>query len=251
MLRLALIFALLASIAVVGVSMLVTQPAVTKLSEDLKSTKDTLATTQAAKSKAEADARAAKANSDKIAKELSETKQELETASNEATMQHSRADKLNSELTKVTISKNKAEEEVAKWEATGIRPEAIRQLQVDLKSEKEAKAVANAENKVLNHKINNLEARLDRYEGDGTRVVEMPGLKGTVVAVDPKWNFVLLDTGANQGAKENGVVMVRRGDKLLAKARITRVEADRSYANLLADWTQGGSAVAVGDVVLY
>jgi hypothetical protein len=45
--------------------------------------------------------------------------------------------------------------------------------------------------------------------------------------------------------------MVRRGDKLIGKAKIITVEANRSVANLMSDWKQGDVAVAAGDSVLY
>jgi cell shape-determining protein MreC len=62
---------------------------------------------------------------------------------------------------------------------------------------------------------------------------------------------VVLDVGEAAGAKEGGIVMVRRGDKLIGKAKIITVEANRSVANLMSDWKQGDVAVAAGDSVLY
>ena len=79
----------------------------------------------------------------------------------------------------------------------------------------------------------------------------MPGLKGQVAAVDPRWKFLVLNVGENQGAKERGIVMVRRGDKLVGKARIVSVESNRSIANLLPKWQQPGTEVQAGDTILF
>ena len=45
--------------------------------------------------------------------------------------------------------------------------------------------------------------------------------------------------------------MVRKGDKLIGKARIVSVDKNRSIANLLPEWKQGDVAVAAGDKILY
>jgi hypothetical protein len=46
------------------------------------------------------------------------------------------------------------------------------------------------------------------------------GLRGKILAVDPKYDFVVLNIGEDQGAKERGVMMVDRDGKLLGKVRI-------------------------------
>jgi chromosome segregation ATPase len=251
MLRVALILAALASIAGLSLSLFVTKPAMDALNTDRNDTKAALASEKTARGKAEAEAKSQKALAESKAKELSETKSELETAQTEATNQKNRADKLQGEYEKASQAKNLAQAALERWNALGVQPDQVLQLRVDLKNLKEAKTAVDSENKTLARTIDGLQARLDRYEGDGNRIVEMPGLKGTVAAVDAKWNFIILDAGSNQGAKENGVVIVRRGDKLIGKAKITRVEGDRSYANVIGDWTQGNSGVAVGDAFLY
>jgi cell shape-determining protein MreC len=154
-------------------------------------------------------------------------------------------------LDKTTKARNEAQQEIARWQATGIQPDQVVQMKADLKDASEAKMALAEEKKIFLRSIENLQNRLDRYENVAEKPIEMPGLKGSVVAVDPKWDFVILDVGENQGAKARGIVMVRRGDKLIGKAKIVSVEANRSIANLLTDWKQGDIAVAEGDKVLY
>src|SRR5439155_7644786 len=62
------------------------------------------------------------------------------------------------------------------------------------------------------------------------------GLKGKVVVVDPKYNFVVLDIGANKGVEPRGVLVVSRNSKLVAKVRVASVQPDRSIANIMPGW---------------
>lgn len=251
MLRLALVLALVAGIAALVVNFVVTKPAIEAQTQTLADTKQQLATTTEQRNKAEADAKVAKANADRSAKELTEVKSSLETANAEASAQKTRADKLNNDYTKAAKERNEAQQELARWQVLGIQPNQVAKLQADLKDANEAKAALSDEKKIFLRDIASLKVRLGRYENSDDQPVEMPGLKGSVLAVDAKWNFVLLDIGEDQGAKERGIVMVRRGDKLVGKARIVSVEHNRSIANLLPDWKQGDIAVAEGDKVLY
>jgi hypothetical protein len=128
-------------------------------------------------------------------------------------------------------------------------------LQADLRKAGEERDEIAILKKGVEKQLAKTEAELAKYTKDKEKVVEMPGLKGEVVAVDSQWNFIVLNVGDKGGdkggAKEGGIVMVRRGDKLIGKAKIITVEANRSVANLLSDWKQGDVAVAPGDSVLY
>jgi ribosomal protein L24 len=76
-----------------------------------------------------------------------------------------------------------------------------------------------------------------------------PGLRGKVLVVDPKWNFVVLDIGETNGVVQNGVMMISRNSKLVAKVRIMNLEAGRSIANIMPGWKLG--EVMEGDQALY
>ena len=57
-------------------------------------------------------------------------------------------------------------------------------------------------------------------------------IRGKVLAVDPKWNFVVLNFGENAGALKHGELLVDRGGQLIAKVRIESLQADRCIANV-------------------
>src|SRR3546814_1545556 len=54
----------------------------------------------------------------------------------------------------------------------------------------------------------------------------------------PKYDFVVLDIGENQGVLERAQMLVNRDGKLIGKIQITQVEPNRSIANVLQDWKQ-------------
>ena len=72
-------------------------------------------------------------------------------------------------------------------------------------------------------------------------------LKGKIVAVDPKWDFVVLNIGGDQGVLQDGEMLVSRDGKLVAKVIVRSVQKDRCIANVVPGWKLGD--VIEGDEV--
>jgi hypothetical protein len=179
----------------------------------------------------------------KTEEELNGTKQALATATDLLA-------KTKAELAKAIEDRKAKEAELAKWESLGLKPEQISKIVSDLKTAQDAIAVLDVEKKILNRRVAELDNRLKLLLGDSEYVVELPeGTKGNIVAVDPKWNFVILDLGADKGMLEGGVLMVHRNSKLVGKVRIREVMPSRSVANLMPGWKLG--EVEEGDQVMY
>ena len=179
----------------------------------------------------------------KTEEDLNGTKQRLTTA--EDALAKTKAD-----LAKAIEDRKAALAELAKWESTGLKPEGIKGLQDNLKTTQDAVAVLEIEKKILERRIVVLDNKLEIILGKDEYVVKLPAdTKGSVLAVDPKWNFVVLDLGADKGMLEGGVLMVHRNSKLVGKVRIQEVMANRSVANLMAGWKLGD--IEEGDQVLY
>jgi hypothetical protein len=67
--------------------------------------------------------------------------------------------------------------------------------------------------------------------------VKLPAaLHGKILVVDPKWDFVVLNIGEDQGLISQGELLVSRQGKLVAKVIVRSVEKDRSIANLVPGW---------------
>ena len=250
LLRISLIVALAASIGTLVLSHVQVAGKINTLQTDLANTQQQLSRTQSDLAKARRDAQAAKDLADKTAKELERTQQELQNAQQWAQQQRQRADRAEKELNRVRTDLTKAQRDLAAWQVLGVPVEEIQNRLAELVKARETIAALQQENQLLLRKANNLRTRLMVYEGEQEPKVELPeGLKGKVIAVDPKWDFVVLDIGGKQGVLERGEMLVSRDGKLVAKVRITRVEEDRSIANVLPEWKQAD--VRVGDVVIY
>ena len=76
-------------------------------------------------------------------------------------------------------------------------------------------------------------------------------LRAKVIAVDPKYDFVVLDAGGNQGIVEGAKLLVNRDGQLVGKIKITSVEPNRSIGNVLPEWKQAGNEIMEGDLVFF
>ena len=251
MLRVALILAVLAAIGSLVVSFLVTEPTVKDLRTNLASTTQSLEETRGTLSKTEGELKKSKGELEAKSKELDSTKVQLEEATVAAANNKKRADQLDANLAKTTKERNEAQAEVAQWQALGIKPDQVIQLRADLKKTTEAKVALEDEKTIFLKRIGRLENRLAKYEAPDEKVKMPDGLKGNILAVGPLQDFVLLDIGENQGVKERGEFLVRRGTKLIGKVSVVSVDSNRSIANVIPAWRQGDVRIAENDQVLY
>jgi outer membrane murein-binding lipoprotein Lpp len=249
LLRISLIFAILAGIGALAVSQLKVHTKITELTNE----RDQLAT-DLNQARVEADTaknneRRAKEAQEKAERDLAETRANLDAMTARANEQQRRADGLQAELNETILERNRAQQQLSQWTVFGLSPQQIEQRLAQIAELRKEKDGLAAENTTLARELRVVKNRLALYEGDHQKVELPVGLKGKVTAVDPEWNFVVLDIGQTQGVLERGEMMVHRDGKLVAKVRIVRVEPDRSIANVLPGWKQAD--VLEGDQVLY
>ncbi|MGA2028973.1 MAG: hypothetical protein ABSG87_02755 [Verrucomicrobiota bacterium] len=188
-----------------------TRTELSKTQDTLKQTQQDLADAQAARDKAIAD----------------------------ADTQAKRADQLTTQLAKVTEDRDDAQAKLAAYTATTLSPDQVLVLSRSLKDAQSALEVANEEKLVLQRAVTRLKTRLAMYEGTDYVVRLRADLKGKIIAVDPKWEFVILDIGEDQGVLENGELLVNRDGKLVAKVVVRSVQKDRCIANIVPGWQLG------------
>ena len=75
------------------------------------------------------------------------------------------------------------------------------------------------------------------------------GIEGKVAAVNPSWNFVVLNVGENNGVTKDSEMLVQRGGQAIAKVKITSVEPLTSIGDIIPNSVAPGCAVQVGDQV--
>jgi flagellar motor protein MotB len=190
----------------------------------------------------------ATAEADKAKRDLETLKTDYSAAAEKADQQEKRANELETRLNQTTQQKNDAQAELARWKAFGKSIEDIQATIVENKKLLGERDALSKENTVLGRQIKVLQTELAIFKGENPKIELPPNLKGKVVAVDPKYEFVVLDIGESQGVLRRGEMLVSRSGKLVAKIRILSVDANRSIANVLPDWKR--SEIMEGDAVL-
>ena len=249
LIRISLIIAIVAGLAAAGIGF-------TKAKEKIVTTMAERDEEKSQKEAAQKELASTKKTLKKTEEDLTTTKKELATTRTQLQSQTARADDLEKQKNTLTtqLANTKEERDAAQlklvqWDQIGYTPEQVRATIADLKKTREQKDAFVAENKILLRENTKLNSKIDDLLGP-FRPVELPdGLKGNIVAVDPKYDFVVLDIGGNQGVLERGEMLVNRRGQLVAKVRITSVSPERSIANILPEWKQGD--VIEGDQVLY
>src|SRR5690242_11209739 len=142
--------------------------------------------------------------------ELTETQGERDKAIARGDAQKKRADDLSDKLAKTTKERDDAQNELAAYKATQLTPEQVLSLNKDLKAARTEIEAINGEKLVMLHTITRLTNELAQYVGPVTYVKLPADLHGKIVAVDPKWDFVVLNIGEDQGLIPNGELLVSR-----------------------------------------
>jgi len=196
-----------------------TKKTLAQTQDTLKQTKQDLTDAQAAKKKAEDTAAAA-------------TKKAADLAD---------------ELTKAAADRDKAQGELAAYRDSGLTAKEVADLSRSLKNAQTAIDALNEEKLVMNRTIDRLRNQLAELIGTNTVVTLPAALRGKILVVDPKWDFVVLSVGDEQGVKENGELLVSRDGRLVAKVIVRSIQRNRCIANVMPGWKLG--QVIEGDEV--
>lgn len=250
LLRIALGLAILAGLAALYVTHVQVGGKITELNTNLTDTTARLSEAQQAKAKADSDLKTAKAQLDTASQAYAQATNDLAAAFAKVAEQQERADKASANLLEVTGQRNEAQQELSQWKVFGMSVEQIRNQLARTREAERARDTFSTDNQVLSKKLAKTERELAKYKGTEIPDPELPpGTKGSIVAVDPKYDFVILDIGGNQGLVEDAKMLVNRDGKLIGKVRITQVEAGRAIANIMPEWKQ--DEIMEGDQVIF
>jgi hypothetical protein len=129
------------------------------------------------------------------------------------------------------------------------------ELQTQLDDARKQLDAAEREKALLADKINGTKER-------STRQIETekkkrpaaggnPGIRGTVLAVNQAYNFVVLNLGGRQGVEPNSEMLVLRGGEFIGKIRISSVEPATAIGDIITSSLARGVQVQPGDIVVY
>jgi len=134
------------------------------------------------------------------------------------------------------------------YQAAFPTPQQALSVARDLKALQDRMDAVEDEKKVLQRQLTRVQNELNVFK-DPTRHVELPAsLVGKVLVTDPKWDFVVLNVGEDQGVLDHGELLVSRDGKLVAKVKITSVQKNQSIGNIEAGSKLG--EVLEGDKVI-
>ncbi len=214
------------------------------LDSDLRDTQGELAKAEKAEIAAKAEMASAQREADNAKRTLTKAESDLVKQRQRADGHEANAKKLQEDLVVVR-------EDIASWrlfeQANGTQAQISQKLATFTEVNNQ-RANFLAENTILLSQIEKIGVELSRYTGTSVKVSLPQNLHGTVTAVDAQFDFVVLDIGESQGAREHGELLVSRGEKLIGKLRILDVKKDHSIANILPDWKQG--EIQTGDLVI-
>ena len=180
------------------------------------------------------------------------------------------------ELTKVTAEKNDLlaklranETEIAdlkkRIETAGTAPASgtspttsTADLQAQLEDAKKQLDAAEREKILLSDKMKVTQEKSTQLEGEKKTQTHRqapgsnaPGIRGTVLAVNPAYNFVVLSLGARQGVEANTEMLVLRGGSFIGRIRISSVEPATAIGDIITSTLARGVQVQPGDTVVY
>ena len=168
---------------------------------------------------------------DKLSKDLDSTKSDLEST--------------NSKL-KITSEQLQSYEEGLKGKKPDELFQEINDLSEKVKvAEGEQKMLAAAKEKT-EAELKKLREQVELTKPGGTKSVS---LSGRILAVNPTWNFVILDLGKNDQVVEGLTMVIYRGEKMIGKIKTVTVDAQTSVADVLPGTP--ATAIEVGDQVVY
>lgn len=205
-----------------------------KKDDEIKTLKDQVESTSSAKESAAAEIASAKAEAEKIQGELTVIKTSLSEKDDEIT-------KLRNEL---------AEKSTAVVETPAVDPELenkLKELQTKLDEQLQITQSLEKSAKDAESRANTLAAEEARRKA----ALSAPNLEGTVLAVEPSWNFVILNVGDRQGVALNSTLIVKRGHSLIGKVRVTSIDPSRSVADIIPGTLARGAFVQPGDTVIF
>ena len=249
LIRISLIVAILAGLAAAGISFIPVKNKIEQIKNERNDWHQKFTTTDADLRKTRTELANTKKELDSTKTELASTQEQRDRAVDEAEKQVKRATQLNDELIKTKKEREDAQAELAAWKALGIPVNQVKDVialakQLQIEQEESLLVI-----KKLQQDKARLTNEIARLVGPGELKVPLPAkLRGSVVVADPKWDFVVLDVGEDEGVLEYGELLVNRNGRLVAKVIVRAVQKGRSIANVMPGWKLGD--VLEGDQVI-
>jgi hypothetical protein len=113
---------------------------------------------------------------------------------------------------------------------------------------------AEKEKAFLSEKLQSAQERTSQVQEEKKRKEPAPrrtGVRGTILAVNQAYNFVVLSLGSRQGVEPNSEMLVLREGTLIGRIRISTVEPATAIGDIITGSLARGVQVQPGDTVIY
>jgi len=138
--------------------------------------------------------------------------------------------------------------------ASPVAPGSSPELQAQLEDARHQLDSAEKEKAFLSEKLQTTQERPTQLQEVKKRRDTAPrrtGVRGTVLAVNQAYNFVVLNLGARQGIEPNSEMLVLREGTLIGKIRVSSVEPATAIGDIITSSLARGVQVQPGDTVIY
>ena len=250
LLKICLVIAIVAGAGVIAVSHFKVRPHLEGIIEQREKNAKDRDSEKAAKIKTQKELAATSSKLKETETTLTDTQTQLAASKQQVEGEQKRANGLKVDLDKTQQALTESQQKLARWDGIGLDPSQVKAVIDSEKNLRVDNKGLDEEKKLFAKKYKDTKAQLDQLLGN--EAIDPPmraGLRGKVLIVDPKWSFVVLDVGEKQGAVQNGVLLISRNSKLVAKVRIMNLQEDKSIANIMPGWNL--AEVMEGDSVLY
>jgi hypothetical protein len=233
LMRICIIVAILGSLAVGGLNFVKVQEKIKSIQKQREDEKTAKETAQRNLAKTTQDLKTTTANLNQTRQTLEATKSQLDKATSDLAVQTKAADTFRGERDKFKSERDEYDAQLEAYRLVGLKPPEILAL---IRQSKEMQKTIDGlmeENKTLGQKILALSNELALYK-DPEHIVYLPAsLHGKIVAYDPKYHFVILNVGTSQGVLAEGILLVHRDGKLVARVKVYSIDKEKAVANIL------------------
>ena len=128
------------------------------------------------------------------------------------------------------------------------------ELQAQLEDARQQLDSAEREKSILAEKIQASLERFARAEDEKKqRAVARgkAGVRGTILAVNQAYNFVVLNLGGRNGVEPHSEMLILRDGTFIGKIRISSVEPATAIGDIITSTLARGVRVQPGDIVIY
>jgi hypothetical protein len=248
LIRISLIVAVLAALAAGIVNFTVVKTKIDVLTDDRNTQRDQKVQAQNELASTKTKLAATQTQLTLTQGQLADAQTQIQKVKDQLASDNTQIADLNDKLTKTTQQRDDAQGQLEAYKLTGLTAAEVLALNGKLQKTQLALDVAGQEKMVLTHRVASLQSQINEILHPDQYVTLPAGLKGVVMAVDPKWDFVVLNIGEDQGVLNHGEMLVSRDGKLVAKVIVSSVQKNRSIANLVPGWQLGD--IIEGDQVI-